>query len=191
MSDRAHDRKLMRAVAKGDRTAFTEVMQAHEDMVFAVCMRLMGNREAAMDATQDTFVTVLRKADRFRGDSSLSTWLYRVATNTCFDQQRKAKRRAAEALPEHHDPDDRSAQDPFAAADIRPDIAAALSRIPEEYRAAVVLADAHGLALSDVADILEVPIGTVKSRVYRARRLLADELGNLSPPSPRPRIEDA
>lgn len=191
MSDRAYDRKLMRAVAKGDRTAFTEVMQAHEDMVFAVCMRLMTNRDAALDATQDTFVTVLRKADRFRGESSLSTWLYRVATNTCFDLQRKAKRRAAEALPEHHDPDDHSAQDPFAAAEVRPDIATALSRIPEEYRAAVVLADAHGLALSDVADILEVPIGTVKSRVYRARRLLAEELGNLSPPSTRPRIEDA
>ena len=181
----------MRAVADGDRRAFTEVMEQHEDMVFAVCMRLMGDRDRALDATQDTFVTVLRKADRFRGDSALSTWLYRVATNTCFDLQRKAKRRATEALPEHHDPDDRSAEDPFTAAELRPDIATALGRIPDEFRAAVVLADAHGLALADVAEILEVPVGTVKSRVYRARRLLARELGNLSPPSSRPRTEDA
>jgi RNA polymerase sigma-70 factor (ECF subfamily) len=191
MSAHAEDLQLMRSVARGDRRAFTDVMERHEDMVFAVCMRLMGNRDRALDATQDTFVTVLRKADRFRGESALSTWLYRVATNTCFDLQRKAKRRSAESLPEHHDPDDHSAQDPFDAAELRPDIAAALTRIPDEYRAAVVLADAHGLALSDVAEILEVPVGTVKSRIYRARRLLARELGNLSPPSSRPRTEDA
>ena len=191
MSTHGRDRTLMRAVARGDQRAFTEVMQQHEDMVFAVCMRLMGDRDRALDATQDTFVTVLRKADRFRGDSALSTWLYRVATNTCFDLQRKAKRRATEALGDHHDPDDRAAEDPLTAAELRPDIASALQSIPDEFRAAVVLADAHGLALADVAEILEVPVGTVKSRVYRGRRLLARELGNLSPPSPRPRIEDA
>ncbi len=191
MSDPASDRDLVARVADGDRIAFTELMQRHEDMVFAVCLRLMGNREAALDATQETFITLFRKADRFHGESALSTWLYRVATNTCFDLQRKARRRAAEPLPEHHDPADRSAEDPFEAIDVRGDIASALAEIPEEFRAAVVLADAHGLPLADVAAILEVPVGTVKSRVFRARRLLAERLGNLNPPSARPRTEDA
>lgn len=191
MSDQTPDRELMGMVAGGDRAAFTEVMHRHEDMVFAVCLRLMGNRDLAFDATQETFITVFRKADRFRGESALTTWLYRVATNTCFDLQRKAKRRATEALPEHYDPIDRGANDPFESADVRPDIAAAIAELPHEYRAAIVLADAHGLALGDVADILDVPVGTVKSRVYRARRLLAEALGNLSPPSSRPRTDDA
>jgi RNA polymerase sigma-70 factor (ECF subfamily) len=191
MSDLVSDQELVARVAGGDRAAFSELMRRHEDMVFAVCLRVMGNRDLALDATQETFITLFRKADRFRGESALSTWLYRVATNTCFDLQRKARRRAAEPLPEHHDPADHSTDDALDAIDVRGDIASALGRIPQEFRAAVILADAHGLPLADVAEILGVPVGTVKSRVFRARRLLAEQLGNLNPPPARPRTEDA
>lgn len=181
----AQDRELIRRTADGDRSAFTELMRRHEDMVFAVCLRMMRNREAALDAAQDTFLALWRKADRYHGDAAVSTWLYRVCVNTCLDQLRKMKRRHTEPLPEHHDPPDAAAQDPFEAADARPMLEAALASIPEEFRAAVILSDLEGLALAEVADILEIPVGTVKSRIHRGRRALAEHLGNFPSPPPR------
>ena len=102
----ATDRELIALVAEGDRDAFSELMARTEDMVFAVCMRIMGNRETARDATQETFVTLFRKADRYKGTAAVTTWLYRVTVNTCYDMLRKAKRRHADSLPDHVDPAD-------------------------------------------------------------------------------------
>ena len=177
--DTATDEALAERTGKGDRDAFAELMRRHEEMVFAVCLRTMGDREAAMDAAQETFTTVWRKADRFRGESAFSTWLYRVAVNTCYDLHRKAARRAADPLPETHDPVDRSAEDPFTSVELRPAIESAVASLPDEFRVAVVLSDIEGLPLAQVAEILEVPTGTVKSRVFRGRRHLAEVLGNL------------
>jgi RNA polymerase sigma-70 factor (ECF subfamily) len=189
--DVQRDHDLIARTAQGDRDAFAELMRRHEDMVFAVCLRIMTNREAALDAVQETFITLFRKADRFRGDSSVSTWLYRVATNTCLDQLRKQRRRAADPLPEHHDPADAAAGDPFSSVELRPSIEAALATIPEEFRAAVVLSDVHGLGMDEISRILDVPVGTVKSRIYRGRRQLAEVLGNLREGSGRRRDEHA
>lgn len=184
MTDR--DRELIARVAKGDREAFSELMASTEDMVFAVCMRIMGDREAALDAAQETFVTLFRKADRYSGNSAVTTWLYRVTVNTCYDQLRKAKRRAFDSLPDHIDPADRQAEDPFTSVDLHGPVADALNQLPEEFKAAVILSDIEGLALAEVAEILEVPVGTVKSRVFRGRKLLAKQLGNLVEGSGRP-----
>jgi RNA polymerase sigma-70 factor (ECF subfamily) len=187
MTDRAEtDALLVERYLRGDVEAFDELMRAHEDRVFAVCLRMLRDREAALDATQETFVTVFRKADRFAGRSAFSTWLYRVAVNTCYDQARRRRRHAAVPLPETNDPVDLSADDGFRSAEVRPEIAAALAGLPDEFRAAVVLSDVEGLALQTVAEILEVPVGTVKSRVFRGRRLLAESLGNLMGPSDTP-----
>jgi RNA polymerase sigma-70 factor, ECF subfamily len=175
----ASDVELIELVAGGQASALDELMRRHEDLVFAVCMRLMGSREAALDATQETFLTVFRKADRYRAEAAFTTWLYRVATNTCFDLLRKAKRRRTEPIPEHHDPVDVTTVDPFTSVELRPTIEAALLSIPEDYRAAVVLSDIHGLGIAEISDALEIPAGTVKSRVFRGRRLLAEMLGNI------------
>lgn len=191
MNDPDRDRDLMARAAAGDRGAFTELMDRHEGMVFAVALRMMRDREAALDATQETFLTLFRKADRYSGNAAVSTWLYRVATNTCLDQLRKQNRRRAEPLPEHHDEPDPAAGEPFAAVEVRPDIDAALQSLPEDFRAAVVLADIEGLAIAEIGEILGIPPGTVKSRVFRGRRLLADKLGNLIDQSGRPRTDDA
>lgn len=190
-ADVERDHELIARTAAGDRDAFAELMRRHEDMVFAVCLRIMTNREAALDAVQETFITLFRKADRFRGDSSVSTWLYRVATNTCLDQLRKQRRRAADPLPEHHDPADVAASDPFSSVELRPSIEAALAGIPEDFRAAVVLSDIHGLGMDEISGILDVPVGTVKSRIHRGRRQLAEVLGNLREGSERRRDEHA
>lgn len=184
MTDRAAtDTDLIERYLRGEMAAFDTLMRAHEDRVFAICLRMLRDREAALDATQETFVTVFRKADRFAGRSAFSTWLYRVAVNTCYDHARRAKRHMAEALPEGNDPADHSAGDQFTSVELRPDLEAALAALPDEFRAAVVLADVEGLGLQTVAEALGVPVGTVKSRVFRGRRLLAETLGNLRDPS--------
>jgi len=188
VTDRAaQDQQLIRRYLAGDVDAFNELMQAHEDRVFAVCLRMMRDREAALDATQETFITVFRKADRFAGKSAFSTWLYRVAVNTCYDALRRGKRRATEPLPDYAEPPDRSSDDRLAAAELRPSIEEALADLPVEFRAAVILSDLEGLSLQEVGDLLGIPVGTVKSRVFRGRRLLAEALGNLSGDSGLPR----
>ena len=190
MTDRAsRDEELVRRYLTGDAAAFEELMRAHEDRVFSVCLRMLRDRDAALDATQETFLSVFRKADRFSGRSAFSTWLYRVAVNTCYDALRRTRRRPTAPLPEHTDPPDLSTDDAIAAADVRPSIEAALAELPVEFRAAVVLSDLEGLPLQEVGDLLGVPVGTVKSRVFRGRRLLADALGNLSGGSRHPKEE--
>lgn len=172
------DTDLITRVVSGDREAFDAVMRAHEDRVFSVCLRIMGDRDGALDSTQETFLTVFRKADQFKGTAALGTWIYRIAVNTCYDQLRKAKRRRADPLPEHVDPADPTAEEALEAAALRPEIRAALDGLPFAFRAAVVLSDLEGLSLPEIAEALGVPVGTVKSRLFRGRRLMADRLGN-------------
>ncbi len=179
----AEDVDLIARYLKGDNAAFDELMQAHQDRVFGICLRMLRDREAALDVAQETFLTVFRKADRYKAEATFSTWLYRVAMNACYDYLRRTKRRQADPFPEGLDPSDPRAADPLESAEIRPDIEAALHRIPEEFRSAVVLVDLQGLSIDQTADILGVPSGTVKSRVFRGRRQLAELLGNHSPAS--------
>ncbi|MBT8212424.1 MAG: sigma-70 family RNA polymerase sigma factor [Acidimicrobiia bacterium] len=188
MTDRAReDVDLIARYLAGDVDAFNELMEAHENRVFGICLRIMRDREAALDAVQETFITVFRKADRYRAEAAFSTWLYRVAVNTCYDQLRRRKRRAADRLPETHDPPDRTIDDELASVDVRPAIEEALSELTPEFRAAVVLVDLEGLSLEMAGDVLGVPVGTVKSRVFRGRRRLAELLGNLDATSRHPR----
>lgn len=185
----AEDRELIRRYLTGDVDAFNELMAAHEDRVFAICLRMMRNRDAALDATQDVFLTVFRKADRYKEQAAFSTWLYRVAVNTCYDHLRRQQRKRTEAMPDHFDPTDPRSGDALNAVELRPDIEHALARLTPEFRAAVVLVDLEGMSLEGAADTLEIPIGTVKSRLFRARKILAGELGNLGPGSNHPRDE--
>lgn len=176
---RSPDDLLIGRYLAGDAHAFDLLMEAHERRVFAVCLRILRDREEALDATQETFITVLRKAGSFQGRAAFSTWLYRVAVNTCYDQLRKKKRRRAGRLPEGYDPRDTSVNGRLEAVELRPAIEEALAELPEEFGAAVVLSDVEGLPLKQVAEILDIPLGTVKSRVFRGRKLLAAKLGNL------------
>ena len=173
------DADLVQHYLSGDVAAFDELMRVHENRVFRVCLRMLRDRDAALDATQETFLTIFRKADRYRGEAAFSTWLYRISVNVCYDYLRRQKRRQADALPESHDPADAQAEDAFSAVELRPDIDNALQELQAEFRGAVVLVDLEGLSLEMASKILDVPIGTVKSRVFRGRRFLAKHLGNL------------
>ena len=185
---------LLARVVAGDRQAFDLIMRSQEDRVFSVCLRILGDRDNALDATQETFLTVFRKVGQFQGNSALSTWIYRIAVNTCYDQIRKAGRRPAEPLDDYLEPVDPSAEEAVASAGLRPEIERALARLPADFRAAIVLSDIEGLSLPETAEYplvaynlatlpetaeaLGIPVGTVKSRVFRARRMLAEHLGN-------------
>ncbi|MCJ7754792.1 MAG: sigma-70 family RNA polymerase sigma factor [Thermoanaerobaculales bacterium] len=183
------DDQLVSAFLAGDQSSFDQLMRAHEDRVFAVCLRILADREAALDAVQETFITVYRKVQQFSGASAFSTWLYRVAVNTCYDQLRKTRRHQAQSLPETGDPADPRSEDALQSIELRPDLERALSALAPEFRVAVVLSDLEGLPLQTVAEALDVPIGTVKSRVFRGRRLLAEHLRNFSGSSAHQRGE--
>ncbi|CAN5273247.1 sigma-70 family RNA polymerase sigma factor [soil metagenome] len=173
------DAVLLERVAGGDHDAFSTLMRRHQDRVFSVCLRVMGNRSAAFDATQETFLTVFRKAHQYRATAAVGTWIYRIAVNACYDLLRKERRRPSEPMPDYLDPADPNAADSFTSVELAPSIAQALEKLSPEFRAVVVLSDIEGYALPDLAELLQLPLGTVKSRLFRARKQLASQLGNL------------
>ncbi len=180
------DRVLVDRFREGDQAAFQDLMAAHEDRVFSICLRVVRNRELALDATQDTFINVYRRIRSFDGRAAFSTWLYRVAVNSCYDLLRREQRRQAQPLSDHIDPADASAGDDLDAVELRPELTQALGRIGDVFRDAIVLVDLEGFSIEDAAAVLDVAPGTVKSRLYRGRRALANSLGNLRPSSQRP-----
>jgi RNA polymerase sigma-70 factor, ECF subfamily len=179
------DEALLAAHLRGDPRAFGELVARHERRIFGLCLRILGNREDAEDATQEAFLAALRKASSFRKAAAFSTWLYRIAVNAATDQARRRSRSRLAAL----DPEDAG----LAVApggDLGEVVAAAvavqtaLARVPEEFRVAVVLCDLYRIPYADAAQILAVPVGTVKSRVFRGRLALADHLGDPAGPGP-------
>lgn len=174
MGRRERDEDLLARHLAGDRGAFEELMRRHEGRVFAVALRLTRDRSDALEATQNAFVSAFSKAGSFRGEAAFSTWLHRIAVNACRDLMRRRKdvpldpaagafERAGEGSVE-------------AAAGARVDVARALRTLPQEYREAVVLYDLAGLSYEEVAAATRAPLGTVKSRISRGRRMLARAL---------------
>jgi RNA polymerase sigma-70 factor, ECF subfamily len=173
----ASDEALLEVFLRGQEPAFTELVRRHEDRIFALALKMTGNRADALDATQDTFIQAFRQAAKFRGESAFGTWLYRIGINACKDLLRKRKR-----LP---DPDDELAESestmdpgpgPEDAVVARLDVKAALGALNEDYREAVALHDLGGVPYEEIAVITSVSIGTVKSRISRGRKRLAELL---------------
>jgi RNA polymerase sigma-70 factor, ECF subfamily len=162
------------------------LLRRHHDRLLAVCRRVTGDESDARDATQEALLAIVRGLDRYDGRAAFTTWSYRVATNAALDELRRRKRRPDVGLPDWHDP--ASPEPPTAdrLAD-RDEIDAALATLPDEFRTAVVLRDVSGLDYAEIADVLEIPPGTVRSRIARGRAALARVLaGNHTGPSERP-----
>jgi RNA polymerase sigma-70 factor (ECF subfamily) len=202
LADRANptDEQLAAAAAGGDRRALELLLDRHADRVHAVCRRVVVHPEDALDATQEALVAIARGIGRFDGRSRFTTWLHRVATNAALDELRRKKRRpvtgfATDVADEGGEraPTGRASRpaagEPMEtdAIDVRLDVDAALLEVPDEFRAAVVLRDLADLDYSEIAEVLAVPLGTVKSRVARGRAALRAALGNPAPASGRPR----
>lgn len=176
------DAALLAAHLAGDRDAFAVLVRRHADRLWALALRTTGHREDAADALQEALLSAYRAAAAFRGEAAVTTWLHRIVLNACLDRQRRAAVRpviAADQLPDRADPRAAAA---FTAADLAIDLEAALSRLPVEQRAALVLVDVQGWSVAEAADLLAVAPGTVKSRCARGRLALARLLtsGNLT-----------
>ncbi len=166
------DRELLSAHCAGDADAFGELFRRHKDRMWAVALRTCGDRELASDCLQDAFLAAFRRADSFRGDSAVTTWLHRIVVNACLDRLRR--RKPTSQLPEY-DLADR--HDEHASTEVRIDIRNALAALPEGQRMALVLIDMQGLSVVEAAEILEVAEGTIKSRCARGRAAMAELLG--------------
>jgi RNA polymerase sigma-70 factor, ECF subfamily len=180
VTEAERDEDLVRRFQAGEPDAFTELVRRHQQRVYSLCLRMLGEADAAADVAQDTFLTVLRKLESFRGDAAFTTWLHRVAVNACYDELRRKRRRPMLHVVSDDAPE-REPGPPVAdhADEVvgTSDAAAALASIPEEFRVAVVLADVQDLPYDQIAEVLDVPVGTVKSRVHRGRVALAAALG--------------
>ncbi|MGH2539393.1 MAG: RNA polymerase sigma factor, partial [Actinomycetota bacterium] len=156
------DEELIRRFRAGDASAFTALVERHQQRVYALCLRVLGDAESASDVAQETFLTVLRKLDGFRGEAAFTTWLHRVTMNGCYDELRRARRRPML----HIAPDEGPEREPGTPIEDHADevgatidAAAALASIAEEFRVAVVLADVQDLPYDRIAEILDVPVG--------------------------------
>jgi RNA polymerase sigma-70 factor (ECF subfamily) len=173
------DEELLERAAAGDQAAFTTLVRRHEDRVFAIAVRITGDRADALDAMQDTFVSVFRQAGSFRAEAAFSTWLYRVTVNACRDLLRKRKRlpEPTEEVPERARPGIGTEE----VVGLRLDLAGALAQLPEEYRDAVLMHDLGAMPYDEIAEATGVALGTVKSRISRGRRRLAALLEQPAP----------
>ena len=177
------DRSLVEAARGGDRAALDQLLRRHYDRVYAVCRRILHHEADAADATQDALLAAVRGLARFDGDAAFGTWIYRIATNTCLDQLRRRKRRPTTPIDELVELRELVETRPFDATVVdQMALQAALERLPEDFRVAVVLRDVADLDYADIAATLAVPIGTVRSRIARGRTILAKELGNQTGP---------
>jgi RNA polymerase sigma-70 factor (ECF subfamily) len=188
---------LIQSAQRGDLEAFNRLVLAYQDMVFNQAYRMMSEMDAAEDAAQDAFIIAYRKLDSYRG-GSFKAWLLRIVTNLCYDELRRRKRRPTTPL-EPLDHDDEEIESPRWLSDPsetpeesaeRAELAQALQNcldgLPPEFRAIVILVDIQGLDYSEAAQAIGSPLGTVKSRLARARTRMRDCLQGfweLLPPS--------
>ncbi len=176
--DGRSDLDLVRSAQSGDRQALDVLLRRHHDRVRAVASRITGNAADTADATQEALIAVVRGLPRFDGRSSFTTWLYRVTTNACLDELRRRRRRPIPTLDSDSPPPEPSTAARDGAVVDRLVLDAALAALPEEFRVPVVLRDLADLDYAEIAEVLDVPVGTVKSRIARGRLQLARRIGN-------------
>ena len=181
------DPSLVRDARNGDRAAMEALLDRHYDRIAAIAVRMLGRGADAEDATQDALMAVVRGLPRFDGRSAVTTWIHHVTVNACLDEIRRRGRRDRPEDPQEPTSDlaagaAPAGPGPDAVAD-RLDIDAALARLSVDYRSAVVLRDLCGLDYAEIAECLDVPAGTARSRISRGRRMLAEILGNPRPAS--------
>jgi len=179
---------LIAAAQRGHLPAFNQLILHYQGLAYNVAYRMVGDSDTASDATQDAFIKAFRRLDQYRG-GSFKSWLLRIVTNTCYDTLRAQKRRPTSSLDRDDEDDEMDSEHDSRLVDHseRPDdyamrrelaaaIQAAIERLPEDQRAALVLADIEGLDYQEIADVTGAALGTVKSRLSRARAKVRDIL---------------
>ncbi|MBQ3557674.1 MAG: sigma-70 family RNA polymerase sigma factor [Oscillospiraceae bacterium] len=188
------EQELVSRAKAGDDKAFEQLMLDNQTRIYNLTLRITGNPDDALDLAQEAFLNAWKGLKFFKGDSSFSTWLYRLATNACLDHLRKQKRRQDVWLPQLVDEEDDSTPD-VPDERYRPDtefekwerletLQQGLAQLSEEHRQVLVMRELDGLSYQEIGDILGLEAGTVKSRIARARlalRKILLETGNFSP----------
>jgi len=183
------DEQLVREFIKGDLSAFEQLVIRYEQKVYQLAYRLTGNVEDANDLAQEVFLKVYRHIGQFRGQAAFSTWLYRLVTNTFLDEARKRKRRPTITMslderiiteegdmPRELPSDDIGPEEGYLQKELQQIIQQALAELPPQYRIVLTLREIQGHTYEEIAEIAEIKLGTVKSRISRARLALRQKL---------------
>jgi len=176
------DDRLVDLALNGDARAFELLMEKHESKMYAVALRMCKNREDAQDCLQDAMLRIYKALPTFKGQSSFSTWAYRITMNTCLDDLRRKKVRQASSLDQMLEvgwapvDDNNTAERHLENSELKRNLSKAIQTLPEEMRAAVVLRDVQGFSYEEIANMLSTNVGTVKSRISRGREKLREIL---------------
>ncbi|MCK2020701.1 RNA polymerase sigma factor SigW [Peribacillus frigoritolerans] len=176
-------------VLKGDHNAFGEIVEIYKDKVFQICFRMLGNRQEAEDLAQEAFVRAYVNIRSFNITMKFSTWLYRIATNLCIDRLRKKKPdcyldaevAGTEGLNMYSQiaSDMAKPEEEVESLELQETIQVEIMKLPEKYRSVIVLKYIEELSLKEISEILDLPVGTVKTRIHRGREALRKQLRHL------------
>ena len=190
------DGELVQRARGGDRNAFRELVERYQRRIATLALGMLRNREDSLDVVQETFTKAYQSLDRFKGDASFYTWIYRIAVNLCIDHQRRESKLPLATLePRSADRAGDRVEDPMAAipdateqgdpfqrtrdAEIAHGLARAIAELTPEHRAVILLREVDGLSYEEISHVLECPKGTVMSRLHYARRQLQERLRGL------------
>jgi RNA polymerase sigma-70 factor (ECF subfamily) len=188
------DEELVDRSKTGDKDSFNQLVRRWERPIFALAYRTLGREEDARDVTQETFLRAFRALPGFKGDAKFSSWLYRIALNLCRDLIRKERRTPVVPVPEGLDVDQlaerqghetASVEDLAARAELSRGVARAMEHLPTQQRTAILLKEYHGLTFQEIAETMNCPLSTAKTRVYQGLTLLRKHLaeqGQFEPP---------
>jgi RNA polymerase sigma-70 factor (ECF subfamily) len=186
MGERTIDQALIERVQKGDKTAFDVLVLKYQNKIIKLVNRYVRDPDEAMDVAQEAFIKAYRAVDRFRGDSAFYTWMYRIAINTAknhlvasgrrpptgdIDAQDAEQYEGAVGLKEYDTPEHLILRD-----EIQTTIAKAIDELPEDLKTAITLRELEGMSYEEIAQTMECPIGTVRSRIFRARDAIDTKL---------------
>ena len=175
------DGELIKDFLAGKESAFEDLVHRYEKKVYSLCYKYVGNQEDALDLAQESFLRVYRSLSRFRFDAAFSTWVYRLTVNTCLDFMRQQKNKASlsldaplrlaegEEVPREVADRGPSPVEELERKELRGEILRALEELPEEQRIPIVLKEFQDLSYEEIADLLQIPLGTVRSRISRGR----------------------
>lgn len=171
------ERRLIIGSMERDEEAFEKLILSYEGKIYNMCFYLLKNKEDAMDASQEVCIKIYKSIDKFKGESKFSTWIYRITYNTCIDFIKKRKNELSydDVIDTDTHRDDRI-EDIIESKELKYEIKRCIMKLSEDFRTIVIFRDIEGLSYQEIAEILNIEVGTVKSRLNRAREALRNEL---------------
>ena len=189
MSNQSSDKKLVKRVQKGDKGAFDLLVLKYQHKIVNLVMRYVRDPELAQDITQEAFIKAYRALPRFRGDSAFYTWMYRIAVNTAKNHLAAQRRRPMDVELDLQDPEQYDLHAKLKETDtpegvtlsneLKESVELAIAALPEDLRTAIILRELEGMSYEEIAQTMECPVGTVRSRIFRARDAISKKVGSL------------